>query len=70
MMAYDWFAVGAEAGFAPSQINLALLLRTDGLPDKGMLWLKQAEGHTDFGPAVERLKEKWWDSHANLSHDV
>jgi len=69
-MAYEWFAVAAEGGFAPSQVNLALLLRGDGLYDDGMAWLKHAEGHPNLGAEVERLKGKWWNKKVNLSGNV
>lgn len=66
-LAREWFNVAAYAGFAPSQVNLALLLRADGSFDEGMKWLKQAEKHADFGAEVNRLRESWWKKDVNLT---
>ena len=66
-LAREWFNVAAFAGFAPSQVNLALLLRADGSFDEGMTWLKHAEKHPDFVAEVDRLKESWWKQDVDLS---
>ncbi len=66
-MALEWFAVAAHAGFVPSQVNLALLLRAQGSFKEGMAWLTTAGGHPDFGAEVERLKASWWTEDVNLS---
>jgi len=66
-LAREWFNVAAYAGFAPSQVNLALLLRADGCFDEGLTWLKRAEKHPDFGAEVDRLKESWWRKDVDLT---
>ena len=67
ILAREWFNIAAYAGFAPSQVNLALLLRADGSFDDGLTWLKRAEKHPDFGTEVDRLKESWWKKDMNLT---
>jgi len=66
-LAREWFNVAAYAGFAPSQVNLALLLRADGSFDEGLTWLEHAEKHPDFGAEVDRLKESWWKKDVDLT---
>lgn len=66
-LAREWFNIAAYAGFAPSQVNLALLLRADGSFDEGMTWLKHAERHPDFVVEVDRLKESWWKKDLDLT---
>ena len=69
-LALEWFSVAAWAGFAPSMVNLALLLRADGSYEQGFAWLKQVEEHPDFGAEAQRLREQWWEKDVDLTRDV
>ncbi|KAI9840351.1 MAG: hypothetical protein M1838_004088, partial [Thelocarpon superellum] len=60
-LAKEWYTLAAQADWAPSSLQLALLLRREGKRDEGRAWLERIEcrRHPELQRDVTRLLEGW-----------
>lgn len=57
--AREWYTLAATEGFAPSQVNLAIMLRDEGKQAAACEWLTKAQGEQgELGVDAERLKRE------------